>query len=38
MTKEHWKSLLLWSLLVGGALLVAALGLSLLRQRPAPQD
>ena len=33
-----WKSLLLWSLLVGGALLVAALGLSLLRQRPAPQD
>jgi len=29
-----WKSLLLWSLLVGGALLVAALGLSLLRQRP----
>ncbi|WP_372018828.1 DUF3999 domain-containing protein [Pseudoxanthomonas sp. 10H] len=29
-----WKSLLLWALLVGGAVLVAALGLSLLRQRP----
>ena len=29
-----WKSLLLWALLLGGAALVAALGLSLLRQRP----
>ena len=29
-----WKSLLLWALLVGGAVLVAALGLSLLRQPP----
>ena len=29
-----WKSLLLWALLVGGAVLVAALGLALLRQRP----
>lgn len=33
-----WKSLLLWGLLVGGAVLVAALGLSLLRQRPASAD
>ena len=33
-----WKSLLLWGLLVGGAVLVAALGLSLLRQRPVSQD
>ena len=32
-----WKSGLLWALLVGGAVLVAALGLSLLRQRP-PRD
>ncbi|KAF1686447.1 hypothetical protein B1992_07805 [Pseudoxanthomonas broegbernensis] len=31
-----WKAWLLWSLLVGGALAVAALGLSLLRQRPPP--
>ncbi|AKC88167.1 membrane protein [Pseudoxanthomonas suwonensis] len=30
-----WKSLLLWGLLIGGAVLVAALGLSLLRQRPS---
>lgn len=30
-----WKSGLLWALLVAGAVLVAALGLSLLRQRPA---
>ena len=29
-----WKNLLLWALLVGGAVLVAALGLSLLRQPP----
>lgn len=29
-----WKSLLLWALLVGGAVLVAALGMSLLRQPP----
>lgn len=33
-----WKSLLLWGLLIGGALLVATLGLSLLRQRPPAQD
>ena len=32
-----WKSLLLWGLLVGGAVLVAALGLSLLR-KPSAQD
>lgn len=31
-----WKSLLLWGLLIGGAVLVALLGLSLLRQRPSP--
>lgn len=30
-----WKSLLLWGLLVAGAVLVAALGLSLLRRPPA---
>jgi hypothetical protein len=35
-----WKSWLLWGLLIGGAVLVAGLGLSLLRQRPpgGPQD
>jgi len=30
-----WKSGLLWALLVGGAVLVALLGLSLLRQQPS---
>ena len=30
-----WKSWLLWALLVGGALVVALLGLSLLRRPPA---
>ncbi len=30
-----WKAWLLWSLLIAGAIAVAALGLSLLRQRPA---
>ena len=35
--REHdWKGWLLWSLLVGGALMVALLGLSLLRQRGEP--
>ena len=32
---RDWKNWLLWGLLVGGALLVAALALSLLRNRPA---
>jgi hypothetical protein len=32
-----WKSMLLWGVLIGGAALVAVLGLSLLRQRP-PRD
>lgn len=34
--QRDWKSWLLWTLLIGGAVLVALLGLSLLRQPPKP--
>ncbi|WP_261793182.1 DUF3999 domain-containing protein [Pseudoxanthomonas taiwanensis] len=34
LVEHDWKSWLLWALLVGGAVLVALLGMSLLRQPP----